>query len=82
METKPKARFLAFKSITGRDERAIVPIDRHGPRAVLIMAEYNGDDGETYCKVFYRRGAAPHVPQRGTHDSLNALKYQGITKGK
>lgn len=76
---KPKAKFLVFKEIKSRDDRAIVPIDRHGPRAILIVAEYKGDDGETYAKAFYRRDATPDVPQWGTHDWLNAMKYQGIT---
>jgi len=39
------------------------------------LAEYKGDDGETYRKAFESKGT-PIVPKFGSHETLNNLKYQ------
>ena len=39
------------------------------------VAEYRGDDGETYRKSFEAVGT-PKVPEAGTHAEINALRTQ------
>ena len=41
-----------------------------------IVAEYRGEDGESYRKAFECRGAEPIVPKQGTHAELNVARKQ------
>jgi hypothetical protein len=77
-----QAKLLTFIRIANRDEDARIPIDPKGKRGRSITALYLGDDGKDYAKMFYARGREPSVPVSGTHEELNALKYQGFNENE
>ena len=44
-------------------------------KIIKITASYRGDDGHEYRKSFEGKDY-PVVPERGTHDELNKVKFQ------
>ena len=57
---------------TSQGERLIRDL-RRKPNSTI--AEYLGDDGEIYRKIFYCY-ETPFVPEEGTHENLKAIKEQ------
>lgn len=60
-----------------RTERNVRSSRDQRVRVIRITAEYtNGMAGEVYRKSFEGKKVPPTVPQVGTHDELNAQRFQ------
>ena len=67
---------LHFIRVVHSQPRAQSSLDRRC-RVQRVTAEYRGEDGEVYRKVFEGQKRTPTAPQCGTHDQLEAARCQG-----
>lgn len=75
-----KLLVLRLTGIVRREEKH-APTKDQRRRVKYVLAEYVGDDHERYRKAF-RSYDEPTVPKEGTHDTLNAMAYQGLLRSQ